>query len=126
MSLLVDHQAVNLPTGPMDLGPYAIPDGANEISIRLSRDTTATPTFWPNQGTLLSYECWIDSNDGRGFMFQAGSYSIAGGIAMFHGLEKAEQDLRLRGLMPTTGRQLKGHVEVTSGPLVSQLTIEAI
>ncbi len=125
MTTLIDHQSINLATGTRTIGPVDIADGINTIEFRIARCTTATPTFWPNASTTLTLAIEVSYDGGASWNFESSVNGIHGGIEPgLHGVtERADDFLILTGLPQTSGRKLRGQLQIANGPLVSQFTV---
>jgi hypothetical protein len=106
--------------GTRSFGPVAIPDAVHSLVFRVARCTSATPTIWPNEATVLACDIEIFNNgEWRGW---AGMRSEGGIASGRFGGEAAETTIG--GVLPEgTGRQLRGTVTITSGPLRSTMVI---
>lgn len=124
MSVLIDHQAVNVATGSQDLGPVNLPDGLSTLTIRIARCTTPTPTIWPDVATSISVGLFVSVDNGANWI-ASGSLTSTGGIVVRLGVESPETVMDVSPLPVGNGRQVKATVAVQNGPLVSNVTVEA-
>ena len=126
MALLIDHEAINVPAGTRDFGPATIPDGLTQVTLRLARRTTATPTFWA-AAVRVALRSWCSLDGGATWMqwlgWGEGNGGEAGGI--YTGILGEMPESTVRSALPAgAGRQIKLSATVTGGTLVSQLTVE--
>ena len=122
MTVLIDHQNLNLSNGVQNIGPVDIADGVNTIDFRLRRCTDADPTIWPNSATTLKFNIEVSFDGGTIWVHQAGTGSAAIPGGNIPGL--TEVPIVLVGLPQTTGRRLRGTVEVANGPLKTEVTVQ--
>lgn len=126
MAIILDHAPVNWSTGPFQTVVALLPDQYSVITIRVARNTTATPTFWPNVSTRLAIEIYYSLDAGSSWHFACGCGAKGGIHVHREGHEAIETTLSCR-IPERSGpkRRLRLEGSIESGPLVSQLTIEA-
>jgi len=122
MSLLIDHQNINIGNGPTEFGPANVPDGVTLAKLSLARKTSGN-NLWPNEATLIDATIVISLDGGVTYPFSAGGMTAAGGLLVIQGVELAEQWIEAN-CPPGIGRRAKAIVNVTNGPLRSEITIE--
>jgi hypothetical protein len=122
MPIIIDHVPVNQPSGSRTYGPANVSNAVSDITIRIARCTTATPTFWPNDTTTLAVTIEVSVNGGA-FQFCCGFESF-GGINIGKGGQEATESVVQCSMPGGINRQARATVVVTGGPLVSQLTVE--
>jgi len=127
MTILIDHFPINQPTGSHDYGPANVPQGATTYVLRLARNTTNTPTFWPNAATQVQATIFLSTDGGVTFPVIAGSMTAVGGTLIGpSGQQLAESSFTATVPVPAAaGLRAKATVIVTNGPLISQVTVEA-
>jgi hypothetical protein len=122
VALLIDHQSINVPVGSRDFGPVTIPDGLAQVTLRLARMTTATPTLWA-AGVSVDLKSWC-SLDGGATWLQWLGFGSSGGIHVKRDSTEALEST-VTSMLPTgANRRMKLTATVTGGTLVSQLTVE--
>src|SRR5262245_24525695 len=121
MAILVDHQPVNLATGTHTFGPFTVV-GGGLVNVRLARCTTATPSFWPNVATGVALSVENSPDSGATWLGMAGFTSNGGILIGRGGAEVPETTMRCP--LPPSATRLRAIIVVTSGPLVSQVTLE--
>ncbi len=123
MTILVDHLPVNITTGTQEFGPVNVPSSITHFKIGLARHTDATPTFWPNTETLINAQIFLSTDGGLTYPQGAGGMISHGGTAVFGGQQVPESSCQ-GTITAAAGRKAKAIVTVTSGPLLSQITVE--
>ena len=124
MALLIDHQSINVPAGSRDFGPATIPDGLTQVTLRLARRTTATPTFWA-PGVTVDLKSW-GSLDGGTTWQQWLGFGAPGGILIKRDGSETVESWVSCPLPPGGARRIRLTAIVTGGTLVSQLTVEVV
>lgn len=114
----------NYPTGSRSFGPAPIGDAITEINLRVQRCTSADPTIWPLLGTVLTLQAELLVN---GQWVSYGSGTSNGGIALAKdGVTEVPFSL-FGGFLPVaSGRQIRGTVSITGGPLRTEVSVEVI
>ena len=129
MALLIDHQSINVPVGSRNFGPVTIPDGLAQVTLRLARKTTATPTFWA-AAVRVALRSWCSLDGGATWLqwlgFGEGNGGEPGGIIVQRDLTDLAESWVMSDLPPGTGRLIKLTATVTGGTLVSRLTVEVV
>jgi len=124
VALLIDHQSINVPAGSRDFGPATIPDGLTQVSLRLARQTTATPTFWA-AGVGVKLDSWCSVDGGVTWLQWLGFTGVGGIIFRDVGIEATES--WCSSLLPAgVNRQMKLTLVVTGARLTTELTVEAV
>ncbi len=125
MTILINNQAINAPTGVTELGPVSLPNGFTTMTCRVKRCTTATPLNWPLAATTLDCQVFV-SADGGATWVPSGAFTSFGGIVLRpDGSEATESTLVVSGIPPGVSRQIRATLIVAIGPLVSSATLEA-
>jgi hypothetical protein len=123
MPRVIDDIPLDLPTGLTQLGPTGVPNNVQDVVIRIARNTTATPTLWPNTSTKLTGAIAFSFDQGATFTPVAG-WSAEGGIALNkQGNEIAETVIQF-SIARAPQRQVQVDLTVENGPLNTVVTIE--
>lgn len=114
----------NYPDGTQTFGLASIADNITQIILKFARCTTATPTIWPNETTILVFKSEISIDGGNRWDGISG-FTAQGGIAFDR--FGAELPFTLSLLIPPAGinRQIRGSLVVTGGPLRTQVFVSA-
>jgi hypothetical protein len=124
MAFAIDHQAISVAAGTRDFGPVTISNGLTQVTLRLARMTTATPTFWA-AGVTVKLDSWC-SLDGGATWIQWLGFAAEGGIYVRHDSTEATESTVTSPLPAGTSRQMKFTATVAGGALVSQITVEVV
>lgn len=126
MAIVLNHVAINIPTGTHEYGPANVPNNGETFIVRLARCTDATPQFWPNPATSVKANVWMSTDGGATWPFIVIGFGAEGGIYIRRdGVQSPESSAQ--GFMQRQGgRQIKAEVIVENGPLLSELTVEII
>lgn len=124
MALVVDHDNFSMQPGTRNWGPAAVPDGLSVITLRLARQTTATPTFW-DSGVTVQLDSWC-SVDGGATWIQWLGFAAEGGVYVRHDSTEATESTVTSPLPAGTGRLIKLTLAVAGARLVTELTVEAV
>jgi hypothetical protein len=122
MAILVDHQPITLPVGRQVVGPQPIPGGSSFV-IRLARQTTATPGFWPASVTINELLIESSANGGATWGVSCGGTVIVGGIALTRGGVEVTESVWRCGFA-SNATHVRLTLDIGGGPLVSQVTVE--
>ena len=123
MAVLINAMPVNIATGTQIFGPVLVPDGLTMISLKLARQTTLTPLFWPLEATRITADMEVSLDGGATFRHVCG-ITAGGGIVIGKQGEAMHNILTCEPLPSGTSRRLRVVSTVTNGPLVSELTVE--
>lgn len=123
MAVLINHMPITLATGSQTFGPVLVPDGLTSITLRLARNTTATPLIWPLEATRITADMEISTDGGITYRHVCG-VTAGGGLVQGKQGEATETVLTCLPLPAGSGRRVRVPTTVVSGPLVSELTVE--
>ena len=122
MPTLID-QPVSIPTSTRTAS-VVLPDSYTSFDVRLSRNTTATPTFWANAATTIDVNIYLSLDGGLNFPFFKGFQAQGGIVTGKGGFEYPYSGIADR-LPAGTNRRAQVEVVVNNGPLVSNLFVAA-
>ena len=125
MAILINHMAVNQPSGSQTYGPALIPNNLTQVIFKLARNTTATPLFWPLTETTLSLDFEVSFNAGQTWQPVCGA-TAQGGLVIGKGGVEAAETVVACPIPPGSARRCRVIVVVANGPLVSELTVEVL
>lgn len=124
MAILLNHVAVNIPTGAQEFGPANVPNNGEIFTLRMARCTTATPTFWPDAATTINANIWISFDGGTTWPYILIGFGSNGGIYTLRNGTQLAESVATGFAVRQGGRQIKAEIVVTNGPLVSEITME--
>lgn len=124
MALIVDHDRFTMQPGTRNWGPVAVPDGLTKVTLRLARQTTATPTFW-EAGVRVQIDSWCSVDGGVTWLQWIGAGGPGGIFLLPNGTELAESWCSA-DLPAGINRQMKVMIAVTGARLITELTVEAV
>jgi hypothetical protein len=123
MAIILDHAPINIASGFFQTAGIAIAANVTTLQLRLARNTTATPTFWPNASTTIVGNIRVSFDGGSNYQHSCG-FTASGGLVIVDGVEASETTLRGPVTPTQSGRLIRADVTVTNGPLLSELTLE--
>lgn len=124
--VLINAAPISLASGTQTFGPINVPDAMSNLFIKLARCTTATPTFWPNVATQVTARILVSYDGGLTFPILVIGFAASGGIYVPRTGIEAPFSIARGNDAPRVGRKIRAEIEVTNGPLVSQVTVEAL
>lgn len=110
----------NYPNGTRQIAARDITDDITQVGISLARCTSAEPTLWPNATTQIvaTTEVFVD-----GTWRTVSTISSGGGIDEIEPGIESPETMMLFSIPPGTGRQIRGTVVITGGPLRTEVSI---
>lgn len=122
MPVLIDHAPIEIGEGETIFGPANMPNGLHRTMVRFSRQTTATPQFWPEGITLTIMV--QNSLDGGTTWLDVCGFTAEGGILPGKSGGEATESRCEGNFHVGTGRRGRVVANVSGGTLVSEVTLE--
>jgi hypothetical protein len=111
------------PSGSIDRGPFAFPNGLNGFDIRIGRCTTVDPTIWSDPTTIITIDMQFSYDGGTTYTaIGANSWSGGGGILSGRDGEVAETVLTWE-FHPAEPTHAKARLTVANGPVKTYLDV---
>jgi len=111
------------PSGSIQRGPFAFPNGLDGFDIRIGRCTTADPTIWSDPATIITIDMQFSYDGGSTYTpLGANSFSNTGGIKVGRDGEIPE-DIVSWGFHPDEPTHAMAKLTVTNGPVKTYLDV---
>ena len=111
------------PSGTRNFGPLSLVNGLNNFDIRIGRCTTADPTIWANEATLVTIDLQFSYDAGATWTpVGTNSWTGSGGIKTIRGVELPEEILSW-GFSPDEPNAMKGTITVANGPIKTYMDV---
>ncbi len=110
--------------GVHNFGPFNLPNQADILRLRLARQTTAQPTFWP-AGVFVDFQAQVALNGSDNWQ-DAGGFQAEGGVRVVHGVELEFTTMTIDFAQFGLGgpsRRIRFQLTVTGGPITSHVGI---
>lgn len=119
MAVLIDHESINIPNNRTYVAAVT---AGSVIVFRLARCTSATPSLWPSQTTVVTVMISVSSDGGVTWRELIGC-TASGGISTWKNGTQEVVESSLTCPIPNGVNRVSVYVS-PSARLVSKLTVE--